>query len=320
MISYTIGGKSLSIALDWVGLGFTALSKHGQRGLKCGADILKCIHTELGGSQLCKHPFYEEAYRGDGWSFFYQPKKGVKNPPFALEIRGSCFTGGLRPEVFDSLVDIFYDGGSFCNPYRIDARLDIFEKIPEKEISFFSSFMEGTYFFDENKVLTGFKVGKGEVVYRLYDKKIEQEVGGNSISKPHWWRWEVQIRGDVLKKQFPCIPGVFHYHEFLEVGVLMLSNRVKVNVNPSWIQSYAGHVISGDIVKVTKKKGTPEGSIRWFARELERRTRQFYNSLLRKYPELETVVCCKPVDGAEEWYNQNPVWEDEIGNAKEENE
>lgn len=310
MISFSMNGIRMSISLDWLGVGFSGLAKHGKKEASMGPEILSAIEAELGEAKPCKNSFYSSAYKGDGWSFFFDRKEGVKNAPYALEMRGSLFTGGVREESVNNILSLFYDGGAQCNPYRIDARLDIFSPIDE-EISFQSSYMTGKYFYTENKVCSGFSVGKGDTVFRFYDKKLQQEEAGNKVSFPHWWRWEVQIRGDVLKSQFSQIPGEFYYSDFLAVGSLMLSSRNKVDIKPTWIQTCSGHVVSGDIVKLIKKKGSFEGSMIWFEKEMERRTKQFYNSLLRKYPELVVVAGLQPTNKESEWYDRSRIWDDD---------
>lgn len=311
MYHFSYGESCLSMGLDWVGVGFTGLSKYGRNACNQGPDILQAIKEELGEAQEAKHSFYEQSFRGEGWTFSFQPKKGVKNLPYALEIRGSLFTGGLREEVFNEVFGIFYDGGSLCNPFRVDCRLDIYGKVDPFEISFQSSYMTGKYFYTEEKVCNGFIVGKGDTVYRFYDKKLEQEERGNECKKPYWWRWEVQIRGEVLKKQFAEIPGKFYYSDFFAVGALLLSSRNKIDVNPSWIQTSSGHIVSGEIVKLKRKKGDPEASFRWFSAELEKRTRQFYRSLVRKFPEIIRVSCEKPTSKECEWYSKQKIWEED---------
>lgn len=307
MIAFSHLGFDMSTSLDWCGLGF--FYKPGACHVS-GQELLKSIEYGFSdSSKVGRHSFYVHSYVGDGWTFSFEPKKGCKNPPFCLEVRGSFFTRNPQHQIaFDDVLSSFYRCGLLCNPFRIDVCLDIYTSFDVSEIRFQSSFMRGVYYFDEQKQSSGFAVGRGDTRYRLYDKKKEQEERGNSVLRPFWWRWECQLRGEKLKAQFPKLPLELSYLDLYQVGCLCLADRKCVDVSPAFIQAASAYVISGKPLKQKKKKGSWLGSMAWFEKELKRRIQTFKISLKRKYPELVSIEGEEPID--EEWYLENPVFQE----------
>lgn len=307
MLRFCHLGFDLSTSIDWLGLGFW----YAPGASASGHRLLEVIKVAFSDNPVdSKHSFYTSSYTGDGWTFSFDPKKGCNNPPFSLEIRGSFFTTNPgHVQAVDDVLRAFYSANLLCNPFRIDVCLDIFTPFDYSKIKFESSFMKGYYQLNSREERCGFYLGKGDTRYRLYDKKLERETSGVRVSRPFWWRWEVQLRGDKLKAQFPRLPLELYYLDLYQVGCLCLADRKCVDVSPSFIQASSAYVISGEPLRQKKKKGSWLASMEWFDKEMKRRIQSFKRSLRRKYPELMYVEGELELD--QDWYLKNSVWEED---------
>lgn len=137
--------------------------------------------------------FHESVYRFQGGELRCSPKPGAANAYNELELRGQWF----QHYTLDDL-----DGLPLTNPrpFRIDVAWDtddlidfvpalaIFPLLNNQPAEVRTWFASGIY--------TGFTYGSGDIRHRCYDKATEQKVNRT------WWRYEVQIRGDTLKRTY----------------------------------------------------------------------------------------------------------------------
>lgn len=312
MFYFRIGDIHMSTALDWLGLGFSPHSDGHVSVSSFGEFALKSIVSYLGEEYSeSKNPYYQKSFKGNGWSFSYNPKPGVSNPPYCLEIRGSFFSSGFVESQLNEVFHLFYDAGCLSIPYRIDCCIDFFRSFDPSRLKISSKLMKKSlgYFLDGEKQCSGFWAGRGDLRYRFYNKKLEQESSGKEVKLAHWWRWEVQCRGVRLKSQFPEIPGQFFYRDFWHLGLLFLSNKKTLQVSPSIIQDAATELLAGDLLSTKKKKSTWEGSMRWFYREMELRVSKFRENLIRRFP--KTLMNWAGEEPIDETCTLKTFWDDD---------
>lgn len=152
--------------------------------------------------------FYKQSLVGDGITVFFDVKDGLQNWPMEIRITGKFFemnsqTAAYLYETFLAQYDVRVS--------RIDFCLDIFDMFqsfegiyPTKDDFIVKPFYyraKMQHFHDAYMEYTGMRMGKNECVLRMYDKG--KESGNLPQQCLSWWRFEVALRGDMLRRTFP---------------------------------------------------------------------------------------------------------------------
>lgn len=155
--------------------------------------------------------FHQHGLQCPGLKVFFDPKPGCQNHKMQVEMKGEFFR--VAPGLGEALFNQFIGADISCHPYRIDYRMDVIDKPGEMHPAFFPEDFQplpmpngktrsADYYYDEMGNWTGLKMGKADVVIRIYDKAKEQQSKEGIEDFGYmwsWWRLECQLRGDTLK-------------------------------------------------------------------------------------------------------------------------
>lgn len=233
--------------------------------------------------------FHQLVERFPGFERRSMVKDSAKNRAEEWEFRGECFSDapflplsiayaaqvqGLNPRVFR--VDVAFDfidtfGDCDLGPISADDfdALDVVVK--GKSIRRRSC----QHFFEDHE-FSGIKVGKSDVVVRVYDKYREQakKRDGFIDANPRifgWWRVEVQLRGDTCKAisaEFP-VSSTFDW-DYIEAASALIRDRVRL---PQWMLD---HLVSDRILpKMHQKQTTAIGRAIWRLETAARNLREY---------------------------------------------
>lgn len=279
--------------LDWLKFSIVPMSDEFGNHKKAVQRLLEwfgSLPSHFRKDDHSRSPWYENAFGGEGWRVFYEPKKGTKNYYAEVELTGKWFSGwGVdQIEQTNKLLHAVYTADCGIVPSRVDAALDGFRPISRSRLSLVSSFMSTSYRSVQEsgkRKVTGCYCGKGDFRYIIYDK-VEERKAKSSIDEvqgiENWWRYEVQVSGNGLRNQFSFLPCQVEYLDLLTVGVLSMVN--KVNVYPEWLQTVPKMFCEGQLAGYVKANSTYEGAVRWIEQRLSKFARENVARLIQRFP------------------------------------
>jgi len=258
------------LSLDWFQAGLGKLSSH----------LIDEILVLFDFNKLTKSRFYSASQMASYGSFSYNPKPGCKNDFATIQLTGKFFLLDDWQDRINFFLNLCVENSVSINPQRIDVRYDWKDSglFAANNIQFESFRLPGGYYQDIRRVCTGFWAGKGDIRYRLYDKSKEQKLIGD------WWRYEVQVRGDVLKECFSFLDT----SQYIEWGSFSLpvaqylSSRKKIMIFPEFIQEDCRKIIDSEqLPRVHQEKPTIQKKYSFFCKQLRERVFQLDKACTR---------------------------------------
>lgn len=266
------------LKLDWFQVGLS----------ECNDTLICYIIGKLELEKQGKSRFYVGMNFSSEGSLSYIPKKGCKNDFATLQLTGTFFQREDSEAILQEVLNALYEWEVAINPQRIDVRYDFkcnedwktttgevykydFEKckIRDEETR-----LPCGYHLNRKGKSTGFWAGKGDKRFRLYDKAEEQSIKKGVKGEEVWWRYEVQLRGDVLKTAMStsdtyCLPFyTLTVGSFLNGSQLPItSNNITNKINETLVEV-------GNLPKPKTEKATVEKKFLQYQRDIEKRTLQ----------------------------------------------
>lgn len=268
----------LSLGLDWCASGLVPTEENSLDS----ETLLRSLCGMLGlQPRKFGTAFYQNSWQDKGILITSDPKPGCKNDPISIEFRGAFFNE--YGQNFDEILDVVYRHGWSCNLYRVDVRLDIYEQIIP-EVQLFGKIKNAHSHTDlKNGLMTGFSIGKSDLRYRIYDKKAEREASGIKTDK-EWWRFEVQLRGELLKNQFGGYLSYGSYTEkLLSLGCLFMTDFKRIRVQPAFIQEFLLKIARGEIQQLSQKQISFQQATEFFWETIRQKQKQYIKSMERRF-------------------------------------
>lgn len=200
--------------------------------------------------------FYESSLEdGVGMRVYHTLRPSFpQNPAFTVEIKGSWFASGGR---LDALLVHWKSQGFSFSIQRFDARWDF--RHPVEKVTPVSTCGATVQEWTVNGQWSGFRVGKNDRVWRLYDKRLEQ---GKKAGDGAWWRLELVIRGEYKDDLFGDSEMDLVFRAF-DLGVSALDWGA---MGPFWY-GWAQGLVSKRLVRVSASC-TFEGAYQYALRQV----------------------------------------------------
>lgn len=295
--------KSLSYALhlDWLQFGVRPLIPDVKGSPKLVVKRLLSwfgtLPSQFSSETSCRNPFYFKSFGGNGWNVYYDPKPGCNNPYVMIELRGTWFRewASQQADMTDCMLNLVYSSDCGIDLCRLDVAMDAFRPLSRGRLNITSPFMRTKWHGGKSSagrsstetVYCGF----GDFQFKIYDKVqecIDHKRPDLVVDRPHWWRYEVRIKGKGLKNQFPTQVSQISYSDLLLLGVQVLGSD-KVVVYPPWFQEVARSFISGDVVPYSRGNPTLEGCVELLTRKVSRLMRDSMSRIFQRYGDKITT-------------------------------